>query len=217
MRQPTRVALFDYGSGNLHSVDRALTKAGAHVVVTSSIHEAADCDGVVIPGVGAFSACMAGLRAARGDELIALAVARDQPLFGICVGHQILFGSGSEHGAETPGLNVFPGRVLKLAARRLPHMGWNQVRVSKPGSVLDAIDGESCYFVHSYAAEISPDLPREAVVGYAEHEGQQFCAAVAVRNIVSTQFHPEKSHKVGVALLSEWVSGCRTDMEDRHK
>ncbi len=102
MSAPVRIALFDYGSGNLHSVSRALIEAGASVVVTSSIHEAAECDGIVIPGVGAFSSCMAGLRAARGDELIALAVAREQPLFGICVGHQILFASGSEHGEQTP-------------------------------------------------------------------------------------------------------------------
>ncbi|PID50935.1 MAG: imidazole glycerol phosphate synthase subunit HisH, partial [Propionibacteriales bacterium] len=143
------MALFDYGSGNLHSVGRALIEAGASVVGTSSIHEAAECDGIVIPGVGAFSSCMAGIRAARGDELIALAVAREQPLFGICVGHQILFASGTEHGVETPGMNVYPGRVVRLDARRLPHMGWNRVWVSAPGSVLDVVDGQSCYFVHS--------------------------------------------------------------------
>ncbi len=212
-----RVALFDYGSGNLHSVSRALAEAGANVVTTSSIHEASEADGIVIPGVGAFSSCMDGLRTARGDELVALAVAREQPLFGICVGHQILFASGTEHGDQTTGLNVYPGRVVRLEAKRLPHMGWNRVSVSESGSVLDVVDGQSCYFVHSYAAEISPDLPREAVIGYAEHEGEQFCAAVAVRNIVSTQFHPEKSHRVGVALLSEWVSGCLAYREERHK
>ncbi len=152
-----RVVVLDYGSGNLRSAQRALERAGARAEVTADFAAALDCDGLVVPGVGAFAACMAGLRAAGGDVIIDRRLAGSRPVLGICVGMQVLFEAGDEHGVRTEGCGQWPGTVGRLKAPVLPHMGWNTVRAAE-GSVLFAgLDPVSrFYFVHSYAASSCP-------------------------------------------------------------
>ena len=197
-RKP-RVVVLDYGSGNLRSAERALARAGGEVTVTSEYDEALAADGLVVPGVGAFAACMAGLRAARGEQLIAERMAAGRPVLGICVGMQVLFARGDEHGVATTGVGTFPGAVTRLQASVLPHMGWNTV-TPPPGSKLFAeVASERFYFVHSYAARTAP-----GEVTWAEH-GERFVAAVEDGVLAATQFHPEKSGDAGAVLLRNWV------------
>ena len=199
-----RVGLFDYGSGNLHSAAQALREAGAAVTVTANHAQLTAQDALVVPGVGAFGACMRGLTAAGGRELVAEWVASERPLLGICVGHQILFGSGTEHGTEEPGLGVLEGDVVHLPVRRLPHMGWNRVVPPAGSRLFRGLAGERFYFVHSYAV-LKP--PPGGLSSMTKHEGVSFVAAHEKGSISSTQFHPEKSGTAGVALLRNWLSG----------
>ncbi len=203
------IALLDYGSGNLHSASRALARVGANVTITSDHEVALAADGLVVPGVGAFAACMAGLRAVRGDRIIGIRLAGSRPVLGICVGMQILFERGVEFGVETEGCGEWPGTVDRLDAPVLPHMGWNTVE-APPDSVLFAgLDGETrFYFVHSYAAQ-SWDMPASErfappKLTWAEH-GNKFLAAVENGPLSATQFHPEKSGEAGAELLRNWV------------
>jgi imidazole glycerol-phosphate synthase subunit HisH len=154
-----RVAVLDYGSGNLHSATRALAEAGAHVVLTADPAVAGSADGLVVPGVGAFAACMSGLLAVGGDRIIADRVASEKPVLGICVGHQVLFARGDEHGEVVEGCGVYPGLVTRLDAVRLPHMGWNEVRTPAGTRMFEGVTRERFYFVHSYAAVSAADLP----------------------------------------------------------
>lgn len=196
-----KVGLLDYGSGNLHSAARALTTAGAQVTLASRRSDLWSQEALVVPGVGAYAACMAGLIATGGDDLICDWVQTGRPLLGICVGHQILFEAGDEHGHHTPGLGIHPGIVQRLAVARLPHMGWNTV-VATHGSVLfSGIAQERFYFVHSYAA--LTDAPG---VSHSAHGQVRFVAAVEHNNVFSTQFHPEKSGPAGLALLQNWLT-----------
>ena len=202
--------MFDYGSGNLHSVARALATAGGDVLLSGSPEELRRCDALVVPGVGAFAACMVGLRAAGGAELLKGWLTADRPLLGICVGHQILFRSGNEHKRLTRGLGLWPGDVVQLAARRLPHMGWNNVKVPEGSRLFQGIEQERFYFVHSYAAtELAEPqvLARRLRVTTATHE-HPFVAAIECGNICSTQFHPEKSGAAGARLLRNWLALC---------
>lgn len=196
------MGLLDYGSGNLHSAARAFAGAGADLVVSSDLTELRRQDALVVPGVGAFAACMAGLRAAGGVDLIAEWVAAQRPLFGICVGHQVLFEVGSEHGVDTPGLGLYQGRVGRLPAERLPHMGWNTVAAPQGSRLFAGLAGERFYFVHSYAA-VEP--PAGALVTTATHESATFVAAVELGPLSSTQFHPEKSGAAGARLIGNWL------------
>jgi glutamine amidotransferase len=203
-----RVTVLDYGSGNLRSAERALARAGADVTVTADPGAALDCDGLVVPGVGAFAACMTGLRGIGGDKLIAARIERGRPLLGICVGMQVLFTAGVEHGSACDGCAVWPGTVERLDAPVLPHMGWNTVAVS-PGSVLfDGIaDGTRFYFVHSYALRLRDAAPLAqagARVTVTEH-GEPFAAAVEQGVVAATQFHPEKSGDAGAQVLRNWL------------
>jgi imidazole glycerol-phosphate synthase subunit HisH len=202
MNRP-RVAVLDYGSGNLRSAQRALARVGADAQVTADQDVALNADGLVVPGVGAFAACMAGLHGIGGDQLIAKRLAAGRPVLGICVGMQILFATGVEHGVITAGCAQWRGTVERLHAPVLPHMGWNTVRMA-PGSVLFAgLGGDTrFYFVHSYAVrEWGGD---SGAVSWAEH-GEWFVAAVEQAPLSATQFHPEKSGDTGAVLLRNWL------------
>jgi glutamine amidotransferase len=201
------VVVLDYGSGNLRSAQRALARAGASVTVTSSLAAAAEADGLVVPGVGAFAACMAGISSIGAGPVIADRVAAGRPVLGICVGMQILFDYGDEHGVVTKGLGLLPGGVTRLDAPVVPHMGWNTLAVA-PGSALFAgIDADTrFYFVHSYAAH--PGSDDSLLVTTATHH-ETFVAAVEAGPLWATQFHPEKSGDAGAAILRNWLGTLR--------
>ena len=194
-----KVVVLDYGSGNLRSAERALSRAGADVSVTADLTAASEADGLVVPGVGAFEACVQGIRAVGGDAVIAERVAAGRPVLGICVGMQVLYEAGEEHGVRSRGLGLLPGEVLRIqGAPVLPHMGWNVVSAA-PGSKLFAgVESERFYFVHSYAA---PARPGDTA---AEH-GSVFAAAVEEGPLSATQFHPEKSADAGARVLANWL------------
>jgi glutamine amidotransferase len=198
---PPRVVILDYGSGNLRSAERALARAGGDVTVTPDLDKAAAADGLVVPGVGAYAACMAGVDAISAGPVIAERVAAGRPVLGICVGAQILFEYGDEHGTITKGLGLLPGGVTRLPAERLPHIGWNTVDPA-PGSTLFAglPAGTRFYFVHSYAA-----FGTGPGVTTCTH-GAPFVAAIERGPLSATQFHPEKSGDAGATLLRNWVS-----------
>jgi glutamine amidotransferase len=193
------VVVLDYGSGNLRSAERALARVGADVTVTADTTAARAADALVVPGVGAYAACMAGIGAVGGGAVVHERVAAGRPVLGICVGMQVLYDLGDEHGVRTPGLGVLTGEVRRLAAPILPHMGWNTV-VPPDGSTLFAgLPADTrFYFVHSYAAEPEPG---DTV---AEH-GEPFAAAVERGVVCATQFHPEKSGDAGAHLLANWL------------
>jgi imidazole glycerol-phosphate synthase subunit HisH len=206
----TRVVVLDYGSGNLRSAQRALARAGADVAVTADVEAALNADGLVVPGVGAFAACMAGLRAVRGDRIIGRRLAGGRPVLGICVGMQVLFSRGVEHGVQTDGCDQWPGTVERLKADVLPHMGWNTVTMPAGSKLFAGLDaGTRFYFVHSYAVrqwelEGSEPLVRPLLT-WAEH-GEPFVAAVENGPLWATQFHPEKSGDAGAHLLRNWIA-----------
>ncbi|MEV4755538.1 imidazole glycerol phosphate synthase subunit HisH [Micromonospora sp. NPDC049559] len=202
------VVVLDYGSGNLRSAERAVARAGARVTVTADLAAAAEADGLVVPGVGAFAACMAGIDALGAGPVIAERVAAGRPVLGICVGMQVLFEYGEEHGVVTKGLGLLPGGVTRLAARRLPHMGWNTV-TTPAGTRLFAglTDGARFYFVHSYAATDAAGLSAAgALATTATHEAS-FVAGVERGVLSAAQFHPEKSGDAGATLLRNWLAG----------
>jgi glutamine amidotransferase len=205
----SRVVVLDYGSGNLRSAVRALERAGAEVTLTPDFKEGLEADGLVVPGVGAFAACMAGLAAIKGPRLIGRRLAGGRPVLGICVGMQVLFERGVEHGVETAGCHEWPGVVERLQAPVVPHMGWNTVQVPDGSSLFAGIEGERFYFVHSYGVRDwtlrTNDRTRAPLVTWAEHGGDRFVAAVENGPLAATQFHPEKSGDAGAALLRNWV------------
>lgn len=206
----TSVVVLDYGSGNLRSAQRALEAAGADVTVTANADRASAADGLVVPGVGAFESCMRGLRAVQGQRIIERRLAGGRPVLGICVGMQIMFEAGEEHGLVSPGCAQWPGRVEQLAARILPHMGWNTVAPPTDSVLFDGLGDERFYFVHSYAAKslVMPDAGTDALptVGLTwTHYGERFVSAVENGPLCATQFHPEKSGEAGVQLLRNWL------------
>ena len=197
-----RVVVLDYGSGNLRSAERALSRAGADVTVTADADEARGCDGLVVPGVGAFAACMDGIHRVHAEELVQSRVSKEQPVLGICVGMQVLYETGDEHGVETAGIGVLPGRVARMSAPVLPHMGWNTVEAAAGSALFDGVEAERFYFVHSYAA--APAGDGETLTTHGE---TTFVAAVERGVLSATQFHPEKSGDAGAHLLRNWVRG----------
>lgn len=195
------IAILDYGSGNLRSAQRAFETSGREVSITSDYDIALNADGLVVPGVGAFAACMKGLTDIRGDQLVRERIALKRPTLGICVGMQILFAHGVEHGDHS-GVGVWDVTVEKLDAPILPHMGWNTVLTDSASSLFKGIERESFYFVHSYAVK-----KKVGEVSTMAHHGEDFLAAVEDGAISATQFHPEKSGDAGHALIKNWVSG----------
>ena len=204
-----RVAVLDYGSGNVHSAVKALTAAGADVTLTRDPKVVAEADGLLVPGVGAFGAVMQQLRAVRGDEMIERRLAGGRPVLGICVGHQVMFARGIERGEDTEGLDQWPETVHELRADVLPHMGWNTVEAPEDSVLFDGIRGERFYFVHSCGAtdwsiEGRGESTRPRVT-WAQH-GERFVAAVENGPLSTTQFHPEKSGEAGIQLLRNWIA-----------
>jgi glutamine amidotransferase len=198
--------VLDYGSGNLRSAQRALQRVGASVEVSADAGAAAVADGLVVPGVGAFEACMTGLRKVGGDRIIAERVATGRPVLGVCVGMQILFARGVEFGVETKGCGQWPGAVTRLDAPVIPHMGWNVVYPAPGSALFKGLDADArFYFVHSYAAQ-RWEGSSEAALTWATHK-VSFLAAVEEGPLAATQFHPEKSGDAGAAVLSNWVEG----------
>ncbi|MHC1557350.1 imidazole glycerol phosphate synthase subunit HisH [Actinomycetospora sp. C-140] len=208
-----RVVVLDYGSGNLRSAERALEHVGADVEVTADGKAALEADGLVVPGVGAFAACAAGLRSVHGERLIDQRLAGGRPVLGICVGMQVLFERGVEFGEEATGAGQWPGTVEKLHADVLPHMGWNTVDAPADSVLFAGMDpGTRFYFVHSFAVrrweQQTSERFRPASVTWAHH-GEDFVAAVENGPLSATQFHPEKSGEAGAALLSNWLDALR--------
>ncbi|MEH0928119.1 imidazole glycerol phosphate synthase subunit HisH [Micromonospora sp. CPCC 205558] len=201
------VVVLDYGSGNLRSAERALAAAGANVRVTDDLAAAAAADGLVVPGVGAYAACMAGIEALGAGPVIAERVAAGRPVLGICVGMQVLFEHGDEHGVVTKGLGLLPGGVTRLAATRLPHMGWNTVRAPRESVLFAGLTEQSrFYFVHSYAMGDPAALAAAGATVTTAHHDTDFVAAVERGSLSAAQFHPEKSAETGAALLRNWLA-----------
>ena len=207
---PTTVAILDYGSGNLRSAHRALARVGADATITNDPREVLAADGLLVPGVGAFAACMRGLTAINGPRLIGERLAGSRPVMGICVGMQILFEHGVEHGGDAAGCGEWPGVVERLDADILPHMGWNTIDAA-PGSAMFAGIDESTrfYFVHSYGVQRwefpEGGITTPPLVSWATHQTARFVAAVENGPLWATQFHPEKSGDAGAELLKNWL------------
>jgi glutamine amidotransferase len=203
------VVVLDYGSGNLRSAQRALERVGAEVRVTDDFDTALDAQALVVPGVGAYAACMAGLRAVRGEVIVDRRLAGGRPVLGICVGMQVMFDEGVEHGTVTAGLGEWPGVVGPIDAPVLPHMGWNTVRTPAGSMLFRGLQGERFYFVHSYGVTdwvlADTDANRPAPLVTWAHHGVDFVAAVENGPLCATQFHPEKSGDAGLALLRNWL------------
>ena len=208
MTRPTIVVL-DAGSGNVHSVAKALELAGADVELTADRSAVLLADGLVIPGVGAFRAAMAALDAVNGREMIKERLAEDRPVLGICVGMQVFFERGCERGIDAEGIGLWPGTVTKLRAPVLPHTGWNTVEVPRASILFEGIADERFYFVHSFAAQswnrVAAERSSQPMLSWSTY-GSRFLAAVEDGALSATQFHPEKSGPAGIRLLANWLN-----------
>lgn len=203
------VVVLDYGSGNVHSAAKALERAGARVELTADRDRVAAADGLLVPGVGAFSAVVEALATVNGGALIERRLTGSRPVFGICVGMQVLFENSTERGNDVPGLGEWPGTVEILKAPVLPHMGWNTVTAPEESRIFAGIRDERFYFVHSYAAQewtldVQPPFPRPMLT-WSDHGGP-FLAAIENGPLTATQFHPEKSGEPGITLLRNWLT-----------
>ena len=202
----------DYGFGNVQSAQRAFARHGLVAEITSDKKTCIDADGLVIPGVGAFSACMDGLERVSAASIIDARLLANRPVLGICVGMQVLFAKGVEHGRERSGLGQWPGTVEQLKAEILPHMGWSEVESAPSSKLFEGIEKERFYFVHSFAAQVWELAPTEnlspALVSWSEY-GSHFIAAVENGPLSATQFHPEKSGDAGAKLIENWIKQCR--------
>ena len=210
--RPT-VTVLDYGSGNVRSAVRALERAGADVVLSSKPDDVLNADGLVVPGVGAFATVMKELKDVDGLRMIGRRVAGGRPVLAICVGLQIMFESGVEHGVQADGMGEWPGTVELLPADVVPHMGWNTVDVPEGSMLFDGVANERFYFVHSYGVQswtfdVAQPRMKPPMVTWSEH-GAPFIAAVENGPLCATQFHPEKSGDAGARLLRNWVQSLR--------
>jgi glutamine amidotransferase len=205
------IAIVDYGMGNLRSVEKALQKLGHHAVITASSADVYAADRVILPGVGAFGACMANLTRPAEDgtplsDAVCEAARSGRPFLGICLGMQLLLSESEEMGRHR-GLNLVPGRVVRFSANgsgplKVPHMGWNALRIERDSPLLRGVkDGAMVYFVHSYLCQ--PENP-DVVTATADHGGL-FCAVLRQGNVFATQFHPEKSGEVGLRMLDNFA------------
>ena len=204
----TSVVVLDYGSGNLRSAQRALEHVGATVQVSSDLTLAKNADGLVVPGVGAFAHCVEAVIKMGADKVIDQRLARNLPVLGVCVGMQMLFSSGIEGGEETHGLDQLPGIVTKLDSPRVPHMGWNQVKVDSGSSLFAGIEDSDFYFVHSYAVQtfkstVEPHFQSPKI--HKTVHGSEFVSAIENGPLSAVQFHPEKSGDAGLHLLENWL------------
>ena len=200
-----KVVIVDFGAGNLHSVSRAVVNAGTRPLVTSNPSYLEDAEAVIVPGVGAAADTMSNLRASGFVEPIRDYIASGRPFLGVCMGQQALF-EVSEEGGEHECLGILPGRVVRFSnGLKVPHMGWNQVRIVKQHPIFEGVDdGSYFYFVHSYYPQpADPDV----VIGETEY-GVTFASVIARDNIVATQFHPEKSGEAGLRVYSNFLEIC---------
>ena len=202
------IAVLDYGIGNLRSAQKALERAGADAILTSDASVIKSANGVVLPGVGNFGKCVEALRKTGIDRIALDAIETRRPFLGICIGMQLLF-ERSEESPNHQGLGVLPGevRILPESVRR-PQMQWNSIHVRKSTPMLEGLDGEWLYFVHSYAADLSVD--NELVAATCNY-GDEIISAVQQDNIFATQFHPEKSSDAGREFLRNFVTTCEED------
>lgn len=205
----TRVTVLDYGSGNIRSAVRALEHVGAEVTLSKDAKDIREADGLVVPGVGAFASVMQALKEVGAGPLIGRRIAGGRPVLGICVGHQVFFEEGVEHGIRTAGFGEWPGTVERLDAPVVPHMGWNTVDAAPDSRLFAGIEGERFYFVHSYAVQkwdfpVAQPRMTPPSVTWAEH-GTRFIAAVENGPLSAVQFHPEKSGEAGAQLLANWL------------
>ncbi|MDN5918138.1 MAG: imidazole glycerol phosphate synthase subunit HisH [Pseudonocardia sp.] len=204
-----RIVVLDYGSGNLRSAERALERVGADVTVTADFEQALEADGLVVPGVGAFAACMKGLNEVRGPRLVGRRLAGGRPVLGICVGMQVLFDRGVEFGEDTQGCGEWPGTVERIKADVLPHMGWNTVTAPRGSTLFAGMDADTrFYFVHSFGVrrwELEDSHAIRPPLVTWTHHGEDVVAAVENGALAATQFHPEKSGDAGATVLQNWL------------
>lgn len=198
------VVVLDYGSGNVRSACRALDKVGARVTLSDDLNQALACDGLVVPGVGAFAAVADALRRLGAADVICERHDAQRPQLGICVGMQVLFERGFEGGTTSAGLGLLPGDVVALRAPIVPHMGWSDVRPHPDSTLLSGVGRERMYFVHSYA--VTTDANAEGVRSSWAHHGEDFVAAIEYGATSATQFHPEKSGSAGQRVLANWLA-----------
>ncbi len=213
------IVVIDYGMGNVRSVRNGLKKVGATSVLSSDPADLTSPAGLILPGVGGFPECMNALEAAGLIGPIRAAIERGIPYLGICLGLQILFEASEEFGS-TPGLGILPGRILRFPedareegrshAIRIPHMGWNGIRLGAPSPLLSGVrEGESYYFVHSYYAEVT-EACRPWIAAACDY-GVPFIASIRRGNLFATQFHPEKSGSRGLEILRKFASLCQEE------
>lgn len=195
------IAIIDYGMGNLHSVSKAVERLGYEALVTSDPQEILEAPGAILPGVGAFGDAMEHLRQTNLDEAVKFYAASGKPLLGICLGMQLLFSIGEEHGTNE-GLGLLPGRIVRFqGAFKVPHMGWNKLQFNQSSPLLDGLDEGHVYFVHSFHAK--PDDPAHLLAVTDYH--QPVTAIVGNGNVYGMQFHPEKSGELGMKLLGKFL------------
>jgi glutamine amidotransferase len=204
-----KVTVLDYGAGNVRSAVRALEHVGADVVLSRDAKDVREADGLFVPGVGAYAAVMDALKASGAVRHIGYRIAGGRPVLGVCVGHQVMFDAGVEHGVRTDGLGEWPGVVERLPADVVPHMGWNTVKTPEDTRLFKGIEDERFYFVHSYGVlkwdfDVTQPKMRPPKVTWSEH-GAPFIAAVENGPLSAVQFHPEKSGDAGAQLLKNWL------------
>ncbi len=203
-----QIVMLDYGFGNIRSAQKAFQKIGAQTEISNDYQKCLNADGLVIPGVGAFKACMQGILKAKANELVDKRLSGGRNVLGICVGMQIMFDKGTEHGETTAGLGQWPGVVDEINNPVLPHMGWNEVKVEKGSLIFQGVEEQKFYFVHSYAAKdlIMKDSEKfDKPLKHFTTYGEKFLASVENNALVATQFHPEKSGDAGISLLKNWL------------